>query len=161
MNETPALPASVLDAVCHSATRLVSAAQRPLRRLRVQSGDAVVEVEWPEPKDEPQDRAAEPDPGPADRPPPGVDGESAPDLHYIRAPMVGTFYHAPEPGARPFVSVGDVVERGQPVGIVEVMKFMNVVEADTPGRVVEILVPNAEPVEFEQCLIALAPVTAT
>ncbi|KWW98076.1 hypothetical protein TH66_22560 [Carbonactinospora thermoautotrophica] len=157
MNETPASPSSVLDAVCHNVVRLVSASQQPLRRLRVQSGDAIVEVEWPES----QGRAAEPDPGSADGPPPGVDGQPASELHYIRAPMVGTFYHAPEPGARPFVNVGDVVEPGQPVGIVEVMKLMNTIEADAAGRVVEILVPNAEPVEFEQRLIALAPVTTS
>src|SRR5690606_29266662 len=74
---------------------------------------------------------------------------------YVVAPTVGTFYHAPEPGAPPFVAAGDVVRPGQQVGIIEVMKMMSPVEATVAGRVKEFLVPDAEPVEFEQRLIAL------
>ena len=68
--------------------------------------------------------------------------------------MVGTFYHASEPGADPFVSVGDLVSAGQQVGVVEAMKLFNAIDADQPGRVVEVLVPNATAVEYGQRLIA-------
>jgi acetyl-CoA carboxylase biotin carboxyl carrier protein len=77
--------------------------------------------------------------------------------HHIRSPIVGTFYLAPEPGSAPFVSVGDTVADGQQVGIVEAMKLMNRIDADAHGRVVEILVPDATPVEYDQPLIALEP----
>ncbi|MFD8077184.1 acetyl-CoA carboxylase biotin carboxyl carrier protein [Streptomyces sp. NPDC059718] len=79
-------------------------------------------------------------------------------LHYICAPTVGTFYHAPEPGERPCVSVGDLVRPGRPVGVLEVMKMMSIVEADVAGRVVEVVVPDGQPVEFQQPLIALEPI---
>jgi acetyl-CoA carboxylase biotin carboxyl carrier protein len=71
--------------------------------------------------------------------------------------MVGTFYHSPEPGAPPFVSVGDVVRSGQTVGVLEVSKMMSPVEAYTDGRAMEILTPDAEPVECQEQLIALVP----
>ncbi|MFE0463186.1 acetyl-CoA carboxylase biotin carboxyl carrier protein, partial [Kitasatospora sp. NPDC058965] len=78
-------------------------------------------------------------------------------LTYVKAPMVGTFYHAGSPDAPPFVKVGDVVRSGQPVGVLEAMKMMNTIEAHSDGRVVELLAPNAHPVEFDQRLIALEP----
>jgi acetyl-CoA carboxylase biotin carboxyl carrier protein len=71
----------------------------------------------------------------------------------IVAPLVGVFYRAPSPGAKHFVEVGDTVERGQTVGIVEAMKVMNEVTSDFRGRVVEILVENGEAVQYEQRLI--------
>jgi acetyl-CoA carboxylase biotin carboxyl carrier protein len=77
----------------------------------------------------------------------------------VLAPLVGTFYEAAQPGAKPFVQVGDVVEVGQTVCIVEAMKLMNEVAAGEGGKVAEILVENGEPVEFEQVLMYLEPVT--
>jgi acetyl-CoA carboxylase biotin carboxyl carrier protein len=71
--------------------------------------------------------------------------------------MVGTYYQAAEPGGSPFVEVGDKVEPGQVVCIVEAMKLMNEVVADQAGRIVEVLVRDGEPVEFGQPLIALVP----
>jgi acetyl-CoA carboxylase biotin carboxyl carrier protein len=76
----------------------------------------------------------------------------------VLAPLVGTFYAASQPGAKPFVEVGDVVSAGQPVCIVEAMKMMNEVVAGEPGKVVEIAAENGEWVEFEQVLIYLEPV---
>lgn len=70
----------------------------------------------------------------------------------IVAPMVGTFYRAPSPDADPFVKVGDVVEAGATLCIIEAMKLMNEIEADTEGEIVEILVENGEPVEYGQPL---------
>lgn len=78
--------------------------------------------------------------------------------HPIMAPLVGTFYQAPEPGAKPFVAEGDVVDEGQTVAIVEAMKLMNPVSADRSGRVVEILATDGEWVEFEQVLMYLEPI---
>jgi len=76
----------------------------------------------------------------------------------VLAPLVGAFFEAAQPGEKPFASVGDVVEAGQTVCIVEAMKLMNEVAAGEGGRVVEIAVSNGEPVEFEQVLMYLEPV---
>ena len=76
----------------------------------------------------------------------------------ITSPMVGTFYRAPAPDADPYVEVGDIVEVGQTVCIVEAMKLMNEIESEVRGRVVKILVENAQPVEFGQRLFQVEPV---
>jgi acetyl-CoA carboxylase biotin carboxyl carrier protein len=78
----------------------------------------------------------------------------------VLAPLVGTYYGAPQPGAKPFVEVGDTVEPGQTVCIVEAMKMMNEVVAGEAGKVVEIACKNGEWVEFEQVLIYLEPAEA-
>ena len=71
------------------------------------------------------------------------------------APIVGTFYAAPAPDADPFVKVGDRVEVGQTLCIIEAMKLMNEIEAETAGTIKQILVQNAEPVEFDQPLFVI------
>jgi len=68
----------------------------------------------------------------------------------IKAPMVGTFYRAPTPEAPPYVEVGQNIEPGQVICIIEAMKLMNEIKAETRGKLLEILVDNAEPVEFGQ-----------
>ena len=75
----------------------------------------------------------------------------------IASPMVGTFYRAPSPEAPPFVEIGQVVEVGQVVCIVEAMKLMNEIKAEVEGKIVEVVVENAEPVEFGQALFVLEP----
>lgn len=75
----------------------------------------------------------------------------------VKSPMVGTFYAAPKPGADPFVKVGDTVEVGQVLCIVEVMKLMNNIEAKTAGTVTEILVDNEDAVEHGQTLMVIEP----
>ena len=75
----------------------------------------------------------------------------------IKSPMVGTFYRAPEPGAKPFVEVGEIVEAATIVGIVEVMKLMNSIPAGHQGVVTHILVEDAEPVQYGQVIIVLEP----
>jgi acetyl-CoA carboxylase biotin carboxyl carrier protein len=75
----------------------------------------------------------------------------------VLAPLVGTFYSAAQPGAKPFVEVGSSVEPGQPVCIVEAMKMMNEVAAGEGGKVAEILCANGDWVEFEQVLMYLEP----
>ena len=79
--------------------------------------------------------------------------EASGDL--ISSPMVGTYYSAPSPSAKPFVTVGQHVNKGDTVGIIEAMKIMNQIETDHSGTVVEILVKDGEAVEFGQALIAI------
>jgi acetyl-CoA carboxylase biotin carboxyl carrier protein len=73
----------------------------------------------------------------------------------IVAPMVGTFYRAPSPDAAPYVEVGDDVEVGQPLCIIEAMKLMNEIESEVRGKVTSILVENAQPVEYGQPLFVI------
>ena len=75
----------------------------------------------------------------------------------VKAPMVGTFYRAPSPGAPPFVNVGDRVQADSVVCIIEVMKLMNTIHAETAGIVREIRVENSQPVEFGQVLLVIEP----
>lgn len=76
-------------------------------------------------------------------------------LHIIKSPIVGTYYGSPSPGAPPFVSPGDRVEKGQVVCIVEAMKLMNEIEADAAGEVVRCFVSNGQPIEFGQPLFSV------
>jgi len=76
----------------------------------------------------------------------------------IKSPMVGTFYQAPAPDARPYVEAGERVARGQVVCIIEAMKIMNEIESEFDGRVVNVLVKNAQPVQFGQPLMIIEPV---
>jgi acetyl-CoA carboxylase biotin carboxyl carrier protein len=78
-------------------------------------------------------------------------------FHVITAPIVGTFYRAANPDAEPFVKVGDVVEKGKTLCIIEAMKLMNEIEADISGTVVTIYPQNAQPVEFGETLFAIQP----
>ncbi len=78
-------------------------------------------------------------------------------LHYIRSPIVGTFYRAPAPDAPPFVEVGDRVRKGQTVCIIEAMKIMNEIQSDVDGEVVAIYVANGAPVEYGERLMAIRP----
>ena len=73
----------------------------------------------------------------------------------IKSPLVGTFYAAKAEGEQPFISVGDVVKKGQVIGIIEAMKLMNEIEAETDGTVAEILVENEQLVEYGQPLVRL------
>ncbi|MEO0095475.1 MAG: acetyl-CoA carboxylase biotin carboxyl carrier protein [candidate division WOR-3 bacterium] len=79
------------------------------------------------------------------------------NLVAIRSPIVGTFYRAPAPDAPPYVEVGDIIKPGQVVCIVEAMKLMNEIESDVAGKIVQILVKNEEPVEYNQELFLVEP----
>jgi acetyl-CoA carboxylase biotin carboxyl carrier protein len=76
-------------------------------------------------------------------------------LHIVKSPIVGTFYGSPSPGASAFVSVGDHVEKGQVVCIVEAMKLMNEIETDAAGEIVKCFVSNGQPIEFGQPLFSV------
>ena len=75
----------------------------------------------------------------------------------IKSPMVGTFYRAPAPDAPPFVEVGQDIEMGQVVCIIEAMKLMNEIKAEVAGRIIEVLAQSGDPVEFGQPLFAVEP----
>jgi acetyl-CoA carboxylase biotin carboxyl carrier protein len=96
--------------------------------------------------------AAEPQP---------VDAAAAPDdeagLHAVSSPIVGTFYRAPNPDADPYAKVGDYVEKGQTLCIVEAMKLMNEIEADVSGTIVKVVPENAQPVEYGEQLFLVRP----
>jgi acetyl-CoA carboxylase biotin carboxyl carrier protein len=78
-------------------------------------------------------------------------------LHVVKSPIVGTFYESPSPGSAAFVKIGDQVEMGQVICIVEAMKLMNEIESDAAGEVVKRLVQNGQPVEYGQALFAVRP----
>jgi acetyl-CoA carboxylase biotin carboxyl carrier protein len=75
--------------------------------------------------------------------------------HVLRAPMVGTFYRTPSPGAKPFAEVGQTVKAGQVLCIIEAMKMLNQIESDKAGVIAEILVDNEKPVEYDQPLFVI------
>jgi acetyl-CoA carboxylase biotin carboxyl carrier protein len=79
-----------------------------------------------------------------------------PEGHQVKSPMVGTFYRSASPGAKPFVEVGDSVEVGDTLCIIEAMKLMNEIESDKSGVVKQVLAENGQPVEFGQPLVVIA-----
>jgi acetyl-CoA carboxylase biotin carboxyl carrier protein len=101
--------------------------------------------------------AAAPAGGPAAAAAPAAAPEAPPaaEGHVVKSPMVGTFYRAPSPDAKPFVEVGGSVKEGQPVCVIEAMKLMNEIEADASGTIKAILVENGQPVEYGQALFII------
>jgi acetyl-CoA carboxylase biotin carboxyl carrier protein len=93
-------------------------------------------------------------PGPASAPAPETPVE--PEGHQVKSPMVGTFYRSASPGAKAFVEVGDAVQVGDTLCIIEAMKLMNEIESDKAGIVKQVLVENGQPVEFGQPLVVIA-----
>jgi acetyl-CoA carboxylase biotin carboxyl carrier protein len=154
-------PIDDLQLVCEQAAALARSMPEPVQRISVRRGDCEVEVEWPTRHEAPQVSTAVASSSPvASDPPVAVDSahqQPAESGHIVRAPLVGTFYRAAQPGAAPFVSIGDVVEVDQPLAIVEAMKLMNTITSDIAGRVVDIYVDNDQSVEFEQPLVRIVP----
>ncbi len=126
-----------------------------IRKGSAPNGNAVqVTTGGAMPPPSPAPPAAAPEPAPVAPAAPAT--EPAPDaadgLTPITSPMVGTFYRAPAPDAEPYVSAGDEVEPGQTVCIIEAMKLMNEIQSEVRGKIVKVLVENAQPVEFGQAL---------
>jgi len=98
-------------------------------------------------------------PAPASSPAPAAPKGSSPDPAHtlIKSPIVGTYYDSPSPEAGPFVKVGDTVEPGQVLCIIESMKLMNEIEAEIAGTLVHKLVENGRPVEYGEALFAIRP----
>jgi acetyl-CoA carboxylase biotin carboxyl carrier protein len=89
-------------------------------------------------------------------PAPAAETPTALEGHIVKSPMVGTFYRAGAPGAKPFVEVGDTVKVGQTVCVIEAMKLMNEIEADKDGVIKAIMVENGQPVEYGEPLMMIA-----
>lgn len=167
--------AKLIESVWAEARDLIKRLEgSSVHRLAVQAGEYKIEIERGAPAPQaapdaaPLSRPAIPTgPGPGPGVDPGARGASgvhltldgAPEDNRVAvlAPLVGTFYSASQPGQKPFVEEGDVIDAGQTVCIVEAMKLMNEVAANESGRVVEIAVENGERVEFEQVLMYLEP----
>ena len=100
--------------------------------------------------------AAAPAAAPAPEAAPAAAEPATPEGHHVTSPMVGTFYEAPSPGAKAFVEVGQQVNAGDTLCIIEAMKMLNQIEADKSGVISARLVDNGQPVEFGQALFVIA-----
>ena len=155
--------ADLLGAIARELAALASNLPGALRRLSVTAAGHGVEVEWESrdlagaaPATVPPARAPDSiSPVAASGSVPPAEPTEEPGRHVVRAPLVGTFYRASQPGGPPFVTPGDAVEQGDTLGIVEAMKLMNHVIADRAGRVVEVVAGDGEPVEYDQPLVVL------
>ncbi len=142
----------LISAVWEEARDLIKRLEgSSVQRFAVEAGDTRIEIE----RGIPSGIAVSAMPGAVAPSEDGAAGEALENRHPIVSPLVGTVYRAGQPGADPFVKVGDVVEPGQTVVIVEAMKLMNQVQSDVKGTVSEILVEDGQWVEFEQVLIYL------
>ena len=145
--------AEIIHALCSEAEALIGHLGGPLQSVTLEAGDCLVKVEWE------AGRPSAPESHPA--PPPGtlhLATEGQPGHLSIVAPLVGTFYRCPEPGAPPLVQEGELVEANQKVAIIEAMKIMNAITSPSAGRVAQILVQDGEMVEFEQVLMHIEPI---
>ncbi|UGT63378.1 acetyl-CoA carboxylase biotin carboxyl carrier protein [Nocardia asteroides] len=140
----------ILSAMQAGALRLLAGFPRQPSALRLRVGEVTVEAEWPAVTE-----AAGTAPVAAE--PPGAAPEAAPVGPVIRAPSVGVFYRRPEPGATPFVEVGDRVSTGQQIAIVEAMKLMIPVTSTVDGVITAILKQDDEPVHYDEPLFSCAP----
>ncbi len=127
-------------------------------RIRIKRGDAqagtpaLAAPPFPLPRSE-MSRPADTEAPPAV----GSEGESTEGLYIIKSPIVGTFYAAPAPNAPPFVKLGDVVQVGQVLCVIEAMKLMNEIESEAAGEIVRIYAESGQPVEYGQSLFAIKP----
>lgn len=139
--------------------------QSGISELEVREGEESVRINRHSPQPAPVQYVAAPAPAAA-APAAGAPAAGAPapapvaaakpdNRHIVRAPMVGTFYRAPSPGAKAFVELGQTVKAGQVLCIIEAMKMLNQIEADKAGVIAEVLVENEKPVEFDQPLFVI------
>jgi acetyl-CoA carboxylase biotin carboxyl carrier protein len=101
--------------------------------------------------------SAPPFPAPVAAAQPKAETDEEASLHIVKSPIVGTFYESPSPGAPPFVKIGDEVENGQILCIIEAMKLMNEIECDAAGEIVKRFAQSGQPVEYGQALFAVRP----
>ena len=137
-----------------------------INEIEIKEGEESVRISRGAPDAPPQiqamPQAQAPAPAPAPAPqasapaaPEEPAGDGIPDGHVVRAPMVGTFYRAPTPGAKPFVEEGQQVKVGDTLCIIEAMKMFNQLEADKAGTVAAILLEEGQPVEYDQPLFVI------
>ena len=133
-----------------------------IAEIEIHEGEESVRITRDNPNSAPVQYMAAPAPAPAAAPAASdsttdesSDDSSVPSGHIVTSPMVGTFYSSPSPGAPAFVNVGDVVNEGDTLCIIEAMKILNQIEADKSGKIKAVLVENAQPVEFGQPLFVI------
>jgi acetyl-CoA carboxylase biotin carboxyl carrier protein len=143
--------ASTLALIRESAMQVVSAFPRPPSTLRVSAGDVTLELGWPAGV-APDAQVRDETPGPV-----STEADQAAAAFYIRAPAVGVFHRSPEPGAPPFVAVGDTVSAGQQVAIVEIMKLFMPVLADVSARIDAVHPSDGTAVEHDEPLFSVTP----
>lgn len=156
-------PALTLAELRAEAERLISGMGRPVRRVSLRAGANAVEVDWEASAAPVAPGAAESAPAAAAPTAPAT-GAAAPEPprpqaagdHPVTAPLVGTVYLAPEPGAPPFVQVGDKVSAGQQLAIIEAMKLMNPILAERGGTVARVHAVDGEMAEFGEVLFELS-----
>lgn len=124
-------------------------------RIHRGSSAAAAPVNYAMPAAPAQPPAPAPAPAPAAPVAEATATDTTPAGHQVKSPMVGTFYRASSPTAKPFVEVGQTVDVGDTLCIIEAMKMMNQIEADKAGKVTAILVDNQDPVEFDQPLFVI------
>ena len=129
----------------------INEGEESVRISRYSTAPAQAPVNYAAPPAAPEPAA--PAPAPASEEEGGE--EALPSGHIVKSPMVGTFYSASSPGAKPFVNIGDSVAEGDTVCIVEAMKILNQIEADASGIIKAVLVENAQPVEYGQPLLII------
>jgi acetyl-CoA carboxylase biotin carboxyl carrier protein len=130
----------------------ISEGEESVRISRYPQPGTVSYVAAPTPAPAP---SAAPPAAPADAPARDTPVAAPPRGQQVTAPMVGTFYAGPAPGAKPFVEIGSEVKPGDTLCVIEAMKMMNQIESEVAGRVVSILVENGSPVEFGQALFII------
>ena len=133
--------------------KLTVRAQQRIKSQVVQAAPMMAAAPAPMASDSTQIASPAPAPAPASAEP-AEPGSGAGET-LVQAPIVGTFYEAPSPDADPFVKVGDRVEVGQTLCIIEAMKLMNEIQAEAAGTVKQILIQNGQPVEYDQPLFVL------
>lgn len=143
----------LLRVVGETVSRVLADSRQHPGQLRVSAGDVAVEVRWPR-------RPAGPDASVPEKDIVALAQPAEPGGRRIRAETVGVFYRAPEPGAAPFVQVGDLVSAGQQLGIIEAMKLMIPIQSDADGRLGSVLVADGTSVEYGQPLFEIATVNA-
>lgn len=146
-----------LEAVRQSLSRLIEDIPIKPRAVRVRAGKVAIELEW-DPAEHvvrTPDQAVAVDERLRQEPVATATESTAESKRHLRAPAVGVFYRRSAPGAKPFVIEGDIVEPGQQVGLVEAMKIMIPVETEERIRVVEILKPDGESVEYDEPLMVV------
>ncbi|WP_338682703.1 acetyl-CoA carboxylase biotin carboxyl carrier protein subunit [Streptomyces acidiscabies] len=148
--------ADLLERVRDAVAVLLAGLPGTPARLRVRAGGVELELDWPVAPPAPVPVPVPVQGGPAPAPVPVL---NSPGGMSITASTVGTFFRSPEPGADPFVQVGDQVKGGQQVAIIEVMKLMIPVEADRDAVITEVLADDGQSVEYGQPLFALGPVS--
>lgn len=143
----------LLRVVGETVSRVLADSSQHPGWLRVSAGDVAVDVRWP------SITAQQGELGP-ERDISTLAQQVEPSGRRIRAETVGVFYRASEPGAAPFVEVGDLVSPGQQLGIIEAMKLMIPIQSDVDGELTSVLVEDGASVEYDQPLFAIATVNA-